>query len=102
MGYMAAKRQDTILGGGTVATTNNAAALIALNSNVKGTSKTIRPGKPSDAYTLSTAGMPANIVSGVVLSRLDGLPLPGASVKVVGKSIGTQTDANGKVYPAKC
>jgi TonB family protein len=96
MGYMAAKRQDTILGGGTVATTNNAAALTALNSNVKGTSKTIRPGKPSDAYTLSTAGIPANIVSGVVLSRLDGLPLPGASVKVVGKSIGTQTDANGK------
>jgi TonB family protein len=98
MGYMASKRQDTILGGGTVAVTNNAAGLIALNSNVKGASKTIRPGKPSDnnAYALSAAGVPLNIVSGVVLSRLDGLPLPGASVKVVGKSIGTQTDANGK------
>lgn len=98
MGYMASKRQDTILGGGTVAITNNAAGLIALNSNVKGASKTIRPGKSSDnnAYALSAAGVPPNIVSGVVLSRLDGLPLPGASVKVVGKSVGTQTDANGK------
>jgi hypothetical protein len=71
MGYMASKRQDTILGGGTVAVTNNAAGLIALNSKVKGASKTIRPGKPSDnnAYALSAAGVPLNIVSGVVLSR---------------------------------
>lgn len=98
MGYMAAKRQDTILGGGTVATTNNAAALTALNSRVKDVNKTVRPGKPSDnnAYALSAAGVPANIVSGVVLNRLNGVPLPGATVKVVGKSIGTQTDANGK------
>lgn len=98
MGYMAAKRQDTILGGGTVATTNNAAALTVLNSKAKGADMTVRPGKLSDnnAYTLSQAGLPANLLTGVVLDRTNGVPLPGASVKVVGRSAGTQTDANGK------
>jgi hypothetical protein len=98
MGYMAAKRQDTVLGGGTVATTNNAAALTVLNSKAKGADMTVRPGKLSDnnAYTLSQAGLPANLLTGVVLDRTNGVPLPGASVKVVGRSAGTQTDANGK------
>lgn len=98
MGYMAAKRQDTVLGGGTVATTNNAAALTVLNSKAKGADMTVRPGKLSDnnAYTLSQAGLPANLLTGVVLDRTNGVPLPGASVKVVGRSVGTQTDANGK------
>jgi hypothetical protein len=98
MGYMAAKRQDTILEGRTVETTNNAAALTALNSKAKGADYTVRPGKPGDnnAYVLSQAGLPANLLSGVVLDRTNGAPLPGASVKVVGRPAGTQTDANGK------
>jgi hypothetical protein len=98
MSYMAAKRQDTVLGGGSVATTNNAAALTVLNSKAKGADMTVRPGKPGDnnAYTLSQAGLPANLLTGVVLNRTNGLPLPGASVKVVGRPVGTQTDANGK------
>ncbi|MFA6246219.1 MAG: TonB family protein [Mucilaginibacter sp.] len=98
MGYMAAKRQDTVLGGDKVITTNNAAALTMLNSKAKGADMTVRPGKPGDnnAYALSQAGLPANLLTGVVLDRTNGAPLPGASVKVVGRSAGTQTDANGK------
>ncbi len=98
MGYMASKRQDTVLGGGTVATTNNASALTVLSSKAKGADFTVRPGRPGDnsAYGLSQAGLPSNLISGVVLDRTNGSPLPGASVKVVGKPVGTQTDVNGK------
>jgi hypothetical protein len=98
MGYIAAKRQDTVLGGGLVATTNNASAVTVLNSRVKGADYTVRPGRPGDnsAYTLSQAGLPSNLISGVVLDHTNGSPLPGASVKVVGKAVGTQTDVNGK------
>ncbi|WEK19394.1 MAG: SusC/RagA family TonB-linked outer membrane protein [Candidatus Pedobacter colombiensis] len=35
-------------------------------------------------------------ITGTVTAKDDGLPLPGVSVKVVGTSIGTSTDANGK------
>ena len=35
-------------------------------------------------------------VTGTVTAKDDGLPIPGASVKVKGSDIGTQTDANGK------
>ncbi len=98
MGYIAAKRQDTVLGGGLVATTNNASAVTVLNNKAKGADYTVRPGRPGDnsAYALSQAGLPSNLISGVVLDRTNGSPLPGASVKVVGKPVGTQTDVNGK------
>jgi len=98
MGYIAAKRQDTVLGGGLVATTNNASAITVLNSKAKGADYTVRPGRPGDnsAYALSQAGLPSNLISGVVLDRTNGSPLPGASVTVVGKPVGTQTDVNGK------
>lgn len=35
-------------------------------------------------------------VTGIVTAKDDGLPIPGASVKVKGTTFGTQTDANGK------
>jgi TonB family protein len=97
VGYMAAKKQDTVLGG-NVPTTNNASALTVLKSKVQGAEMTVKPGRPADnsVYALSNAGVPSNIISGVVMNRTDGAPLAGVSVKVAGKSAVTQTDANGK------
>jgi TonB family protein len=99
VGYMAAKKQDTVLGG-NVPTTNNASALTVLKSKVQGVDMTVKPGRPSDnsIYNLSNAGVPSNIISGVVMNRTDGAPLAGVSVKIAGKSAGTQTDASGKFY----
>jgi TonB family protein len=99
MGYMATKKQDTVLGGDKVIiTTNTASALTSLNSKAKGAEMAARPDKPgnSNPYVLSQAGLPANFLTGVVLDRTNGSPIPGATVKVVGKPIGTQTDMNGK------
>jgi TonB family protein len=98
MGYMAAKRQDTVLGGEKIATTNNSAVLTPVISKVKGAEMAARSDKTNNnnPYVLSQAGVPVNMLTGVVLDRTNGSPIPGASVKIVGKPVGTQTDVNGK------
>jgi TonB-linked SusC/RagA family outer membrane protein len=42
------------------------------------------------------AGAQSRVVTGTVTTKEDGLPLPGASIKVKGTNTGTQTDAAGK------
>jgi TonB family protein len=98
MGYIAAKRQDTVLGGDKVATTNNSAVLTPVISKVKGAEMAARSNKTNNnnPYVLSQAGVPVNMLTGVVLDRTNGSPIPGASVKIVGEPVGTQTDVNGK------
>jgi TonB family protein len=36
------------------------------------------------------------VVSGIVIGKDDGLPIPGVNIRVLGTTAGTQTDANGK------
>ncbi|MBB5396414.1 carboxypeptidase-like regulatory domain-containing protein [Mucilaginibacter sp. AK015] len=95
---IADKKQDTVLGGGYVAINKNPSALTPLKSKAEGADITVRPGKRTDnnPAALASAGLPLNLVSGVVLNRVDGSPLPGVSVQVVGKPQGTLTDVNGK------
>ncbi|MFD0794604.1 carboxypeptidase-like regulatory domain-containing protein [Mucilaginibacter litoreus] len=90
---MDAKKQDTILGGEHIAVTNNAANVTVLNSKAKGASYKERDRRGDAA--LMGANLPPGL-TGVVLSHTDGLPLPGAIVKVEGRSAATQTDVNGK------
>jgi TonB family protein len=97
--YMANQKQDTVLGGGYVAINKDkASSLSVLKSKADGVASTMQPRKQSDnnPSALMNAGVPLNLVSGVVLNRIDGSPLPGVSVKVVGKPAATQTDVNGK------
>ena len=97
--YMANQKQDTVLGGGYVAINKDkSSSLSVLKSKADGVAATMQPRKQSDnnPSALMNAGVPLNLVSGVVLNRIDGSPLPGVSVKVVGKPAATQTDANGK------
>jgi TonB family protein len=95
--YIADKRKDTVLGGGYVAINKNP-SLTVLKSKAEGADITVRPGKLSDnnPSALLNAGLPSSLVSGVVLNRMDGSPLPGVSVQIVGKPAATQTDVNGK------
>ncbi|WP_454803609.1 TonB family protein [Mucilaginibacter phyllosphaerae] len=98
MGYMAAnKKTDSIvLGGDKVATTNNASSLTILKSKAEGAMMKPSQNSPNNAYALAKANLPQRLVTGVVLDRTDGSPLPGVSVKVVGQPTNTQTDVNGK------
>jgi TonB family protein len=36
------------------------------------------------------------VISGIVIGKDDGLPIPGVNIRVLGTTAGTQTDANGK------
>jgi TonB family protein len=97
--YMVKQKQDTVLGGGDVAINKDkASSLSVLKSKADGVAATMQPRKQSDnnPSALMSAGVPLNLVTGVVLNRIDGSPLPGVSVKVVGKPAATQTDVNGK------
>jgi TonB family protein len=97
--YMVKQKQDTVLGGGYVAIDKDkSSSLSVLKSKADGVAATMQARKPSDnnPSALMNAGVPLNLVSGVVLNRIDGSPLPGVSVKVVGKPAATQTDVNGK------
>ncbi|RYU86201.1 TonB family protein [Mucilaginibacter terrigena] len=96
--YMASKKLDTVLGGERVAITKKPSELTVLKSKADGADMTVRPGKQNDnnPSVLMAAGLPSNLVSGVVLNRNNGSPLAGVSVKVVGKTTATQTDANVK------
>jgi TonB family protein len=97
--YMANQKQDTVLGGGYVAINKDkSSSLSVLKSKADGVAATMQPRKQSDnnPSALMNAGVPLNLVTGVVLNRIDGSPLPGVSVKVVGKPAATQTDVNGK------
>ena len=97
--YMANQKQDTVLGGGYVAINKDkSSSLSVLKSKADGVAATMQPRKQGDKNpsALMSAGVPLNLVSGVVLNRIDGSPLPGVSVKVVGKPATTQTDVNGK------
>ena len=72
-----------------------------LDVKVKGLNITERLGKRQDnnAYALGELAPkvpPLRQLSGVVVSRADGLPIPGVTVNMVGKTTATQTDANGK------
>ncbi|GGH16465.1 energy transducer TonB [Mucilaginibacter phyllosphaerae] len=98
MSYMAAnKKTDTVLlGGDKIATTNNYSSLNILKSKADGAMMKPAERSQNSAYALAKANLPPNLVKGVVIDRRDGMPLPGVSVNVVGKPIGTQTDVNGK------
>jgi TonB family protein len=99
MGYIAREKDSTSFPE-TVAVSKLASSR-SLNVKARGVTITERPGirQENNAYVLgelATKVPTAKPLTGVVVSRADGLPLPGVSVKVVGKTTATQTDANGK------
>ncbi|MBL4677871.1 MAG: carboxypeptidase-like regulatory domain-containing protein [Mucilaginibacter sp.] len=93
--YMANKRQDTILGGEHIAINKNPSAVTIINSKAVGATYKERDRQSASS---TAALMAANLPTGLTGKVLDnsGLPLPGASVKIVGKPAGTVTDANGR------
>jgi TonB family protein len=99
MGYIAREKDSTSFPE-TVAVSKLASSR-SLNVKARGVTITERPGirQENNAYVLgelATKVPAAKPLTGVVVSRADGLPLPGVSVKVVGKTTATQTDVNGK------
>ncbi|RFZ95711.1 hypothetical protein D0C36_09395 [Mucilaginibacter conchicola] len=93
--YMANKRQDTVLGGENIAINKNPSAVTVLNSKAVGATYKERERQSASA---TAALMAANLPTGLNGKVLDdkGVPLPGASVQVVGKSNATTTDAYGR------
>jgi TonB family protein len=95
MDYVAAQKADTVNMPGTVAVKKPVYSQ-QLAGRVSGVKATAAVGKKNSGYYLPGVNLPPDVVQGVVLSRDDGQPLPGVTVKVDGQAKGTQTDANGK------
>ena len=100
MGYATTKKPDTVNMPQTVAI-NKKPMSQNLDAKVNGVTMTERQGKRSDndVYALGSLApkLPSGrLLTGTVVSRADGLPIPGVTVKVAGKTTATQTDVNGK------
>lgn len=100
---VAAKRQDTILGGNYVVINRNPSSPTVVSSKAKGADMTTRPGKATDnnPSALASAGLPANIMAGAVIDRKDALPLQdGAGKAPAQASEAGQVYASGYSSPA--
>lgn len=87
-------RIDTILGGAHVAVNKTASQPVTVLSRAEGVGY-----KQPDARSTNAAYLAANLppaLSGVVLDKVDGSPIPGATVKIAGQASATQTDAKGR------
>ncbi|QXV65748.1 carboxypeptidase-like regulatory domain-containing protein [Mucilaginibacter sp. 21P] len=94
-GYSAGKRQDTVLGGANIAINKKPSAVTMLRSKAEGVTYKERDRQSASATAaLMAANLPTNI-SGKITDDA-GAPIPGATVQIAGKSIGTTTDANGR------
>jgi hypothetical protein len=99
LGYTAQRKVDTGNMPQTVAI-NKKPLLQKLDLEVKGVTATERQGKRSDndyAFSGLAPKVPSGrlMLAGTVVDRT-GLPLPGVTVAVAGKTAATQTDVNGK------
>ena len=95
MDYVAAQKPDTVSMPATVAVKKQSYSQ-ALAGKVSGVKTTEMAGRKNNSYYLNGVNLPADVVQGVVLSRDDGQPLPGVTVKIDGQAKATQTDVNGK------
>lgn len=85
---------DTILGGAHVAVNKTSSQPVPVLSRAEGVGY-----KQPDARSTNAAYLAANLppaLSGVVLDKADGSPIPGATVKIAGQASATQTDAQGR------
>ncbi|HEK20456.1 MAG TPA: hypothetical protein ENO28_08410 [Bacteroidetes bacterium] len=87
-------RIDTILGGAHVAVNKTASQPVTVLSRAEGAGYTQPDARSTNAAYLAANLPPA--LSGVVLDKADGSPIPGATVKIAGQASATQTDANGR------
>lgn len=93
--YSMAKRRDTVLGGEHIAINKKPSEVTLLKAKADGASYKERERQSAGATAALLASNLSPTLTGKVLDRNNGLPLPGASVKVVGQPTETRTDANG-------
>jgi hypothetical protein len=96
MDVIAKQSDDTASPPAYVAVKKPALNQTSLAGKAKGVTTTPNPGKPDYNSTYYKPATDVQRLAGQVVSRTDGSPLPGVTVQVVGKAVGTQTDANGK------
>lgn len=96
MDVLAKRSEDSDNAQAPVAVKKPALNQTVLAGKVQGVTTTPSPGKPDYNSPYYKAASDVQRLSGQVVSRADGSPLPGVTVQVVGKAVGTQTDANGK------
>jgi len=85
-GLMAGKSKELLTADTKIAVDTGRKYQVALNSRVKGV-------QANPNYNALKSPV---VVSGVVFSKDDGLPIPGVNIRVLGTNVGTQTDAGGK------
>ena len=85
-GLMSEKSKELLAADTKVAIDTGKKYQVALNSKVKGVQ--VNPNYNALKHPV--------VISGVVIGKNDGLPIPGVNIRVLGTTAATQTDVNGK------